>query len=292
MDRLGITTRRVLGASPFSQLGMTSRRMNAAAIEAKLLGKTDCVCSLALSSRPIALHARIGDTGDTVAAYVPGVAPTTFKPSDLCETPCSSTLADRLVMNLVKLVLAICRTISRIMNTNAPSEEVRVHFTDVGHPYSQFLTCTASWTYASDDEIEELVENREPIESIGCRVRLTCGDTSIILERQGNRWNALGILGCQPFARALLQYFKRHARKFGGSTAPAVKVRCACAISRLNFDGFRGRLDMDNQAHIGSVDFRHEPSYINGPPSSRDQDDVEHVYSKSDAYLTLVMMDH
>ena len=47
------------------------------------------------------------------------------------------------------------------MNTNAPSEEVRVHFTDVGRPAQQFLTCTATWTYASEDELEELAENRE-----------------------------------------------------------------------------------------------------------------------------------
>ena len=119
---------------------------------------------------------------------------------------------------------------------------------------------------------------------------LKCGDASLILERQGKKRNALGILGCRPFARALLQYFKRNACKFGGSTAPAVKVRCACAISRLGFDGMHGELDMENRAHIGSVEFRHEPSYINGMPSSTDADDREHVYSKSDAYLTLVMM--
>ena len=158
MERLGLTTKPVVDTSPFSQLGMTNTRLSAAVNEAKMLGQNNCLCSLALSSRPIALHARIGDTGDTVAAYVPGVAPTTYTPSDLCETPCSSTLADRLVVNLAELVLAICRTISRIMNTNAPSEEVRVHFTDVGRPAQQFLTCTATWTYASEDELEELAE--------------------------------------------------------------------------------------------------------------------------------------
>ena len=52
-----------------------------------------------------------------------------------------------------------------------------------------------------------------------------------------------------------------------------------------------GRLDIDNRAHMGSVEFHHVPTYIHGgEPSLADENDLEHVYSLSDAFLTLVMM--
>ena len=220
----------------------------------------------------------------------PGVGDTHFRPSDRCEIPCSSELAEPLVINVTKLVLAICRSISHIQETNAPSEEVRVHFTDVRRPNQQFLTCIVKWTYQSQDEIEEHAENGEPIKSVGTRVTLTCGDSNLILEKEARSWKTLGVLGCKPFARAMLDYFKRNARKYNQRTAPAVKVRCACAIKRLDFDGMNGRLDIDNRAHIGSVEFHHVPTYIHGEPSLADENDLEHVYSMSDAFLTLVMM--
>ena len=154
MERLGGASKHVIDAAPFSQLGRTNRRMNSRVSETRQLGEPGCVCGLALSSRPIALHATIGDQGDTVAAYFPGIGATPFRPSDRCEIPCSSELAEPLVINVTKLVLAICRSISHIQETNAPSEEVRVHFTDVWRPHQQFLTCTVKWTYPSQDEIE------------------------------------------------------------------------------------------------------------------------------------------
>ena len=80
-----------------------------------------------------------------------------------------------------------------------------------------------------------------------------------------------------------------HASIVNGQRLP-LKVRCAFAIKRLDFDGMSGRLDIDSRAQIGSVEFHHVPTYIHGEPSLADENDLEHVYSMSDAFLTLVMM--
>ena len=99
MERLGGASKHVIDAAPFSHLGRTNRRMNSRVSETPQLGEPGCVCGLALSSMPIALHATIGDQGDTVAAYFPGIGATPFRPSDRCEIPCSSELAEPLVIN-------------------------------------------------------------------------------------------------------------------------------------------------------------------------------------------------